>query len=288
MGYITQKKIKIAKQIKKISFDNIAKDLEKLRLLKPSINPSVNYGNMFLDYYFFPYRLNTVTAKNINYFQFIESDKINKNYVISFMKNNNYPKTYGGYFKAFALYFGSISQFKPSVAKHIYYKFKPNIVLDPFAGWGGRLLGAMIVNDTTQYIGFDTNKNLKVPYKKMMKDLKINNRSKIIFKDSSKVNFKKYKYDMVFTSPPYFTKEKYDFMKQYKTKIEFVEKLLYPVIINSYDGLSKPGRFIINASKELYDEITKILGKSNKKIPYKIQKREKTSKYNEYIYIWNK
>jgi len=62
---------------------------------------------------------------------------------------------------------GSIVAFKASTAKYIYKRFGAKNVLDPTAGWGGRMLGAMSLG--IDYTGIDTNINMKEAYINMMK-----------------------------------------------------------------------------------------------------------------------
>jgi tRNA1(Val) A37 N6-methylase TrmN6 len=139
------------------------------------------------------------------------------------------------------------------------------------------MLGVAIHNNIN-YIGFDTNKNLKKPYDKIIKLLKLNNKVKIIFRDSSKINYKKYTYDMVITSPPYYNIELYPYMKKLK-KEEWLNNFLIPMINNSYNNLSKGGHYILNIPIILYEIVKNIIGVADKKIKLKNK---------EYIYIWYK
>lgn len=54
--------------------------------------------------------------------------------------------------------------FMPSYAKAIYDHFGAALVLDPCAGWGDRLLGALTSDCVTTYIGFDPNRRLQQGY----------------------------------------------------------------------------------------------------------------------------
>jgi len=49
----------------------------------------------------------------------------------------------------------------------------------------------------------------------------------LIFKPSEQVDFSKYDYDLVFTSPPYFMIERYEKMPPYKSKQEFLENFFF-------------------------------------------------------------
>jgi hypothetical protein len=54
--------------------------------------------------------------------------------------------------------------FMPSYAKAIYNYFNASVVLDPCAGWGDRLLGALTSSCVKSYTGFDPNKKLRPGY----------------------------------------------------------------------------------------------------------------------------
>ncbi len=290
-GTINKYKIQIAKKIKDITKDEAIEDFEKLKNINcKDIKLGSLYGNKFLDYYIFPYRLDTETRKKINFYDFLKDNKIKKKE--SYKKNIEYSlkidkKTLiQAKYAFFRLYYGSINQFKPFISKYIYCEYKPKTVLDFSAGWGGRLLGAMSLPNI-KYIGFDTNIELKKPYEEIIEQLGVKDRAKIIFKDSAKIDYSKYDYDMVFTSPPYYTIEKYENMPIYKDKKDWYDKFLFPVIRNTFNNMQNNGHFILNIPIDIYDEVKNILGKEDEKISLHMQKRHKFD-YKEFIYVWKK
>jgi len=133
--------------------------------------------------------------------------------------------------------------FPPMTAKYLYEKYTKHIenqdtikIYDPSAGWGGRLLGAMSVRSPHKihYIGTDPNKDhtitlpdgsLSTKYHDVARFYNETKNEAVLFKKShtheiyqlgSEVigenpDFQKHKgeLDMVFTSPPYFSKEAY-------------------------------------------------------------------------------
>lgn len=132
--------------------------------------------------------------------------------------------------------------FPPMTAKYLYEKYTKHItdqdtinIYDPSSGWGGRILGAMAIRSPNKihYIGTDPNTDhtIYVDGKKTTKYEHLAdfyNQTKnegTLFKKSNTFdiyqlgsevigedeNFQKYrgKLDMVFTSPPYFSKEAY-------------------------------------------------------------------------------
>jgi len=297
-GRITVQKIKIANQVRPITEEEAFEDLEKLIDIHPTKKDlNKKMGNKIVDYYTFPNRLDVITyKKNINFYDFIKDPSKylgpkGIKYYNKFIKTNTPFKFYG-------LYMNSVSIFKPLLSKYIYELFNPSCILDPTMGWGGRLIGAMVIPDI-KYIGFDTNKDLIKPYKKMIKDLQIQKRVKLFFKDSSKVDLSKYKYDMVFTSPPYYKDnkmlERYEDMPMYNDKEEWYDNFFYPVFSNAYEHMENGGHFCINTNPDGYTMLKRFLGSCDKKIDIKNQAANRVrvegefkNVSKEYIYIWIK
>lgn len=103
------------------------------------------------------------------------------------------------------------SVFKPLVAKTCYIWAKAKRVLDISAGWGDRLLAAMAVG-LERYLAFDPNINLKPGHDQMIQDFG----NKFSSKNSYEIRYEPFEqgnidetFDLVFTSPPYYTLEIY-------------------------------------------------------------------------------
>lgn len=202
-----------------------------------------------------------------------------------------------------------VSNFRPSIAKWVYRKFGSggSVVLDPCAGYGGRLLGAM-TSEIKEYIGFDPNKvsiegNMKL-YHALDRANKYRMGTKVTllaepFEDS---NINK-KFDIVFTSPPYFDKEKYSnddtqSWVRYKTYDSWVRGFLQPLIEKSYELLDTGGYLILNVGDPIIDT-TKFIGSwvfSKNPLVYKMRlskflgkgDKEQISHKLEPIFIWRK
>jgi hypothetical protein len=170
----------------------------------------------------------------------------------------------------------SVSNFRPTVAKYMYEKYSNGgFVLDPSAGYSGRLIGA-ITSNIKRYDGIEPcsetyNCNIKA-YNKIVYLIKEINRDNLFTTYCyPKVNFYKeafedfntnQKYDLVFTSPPYFNIEKYSYENtqswiRYKTYENWKEKFLKVLIEKSYDFLCNKGFFALNAGGEPLVEDTK-------------------------------
>jgi DNA modification methylase len=161
-------------------------------------------------------------------------------------------------------------------------------------GWGGRLVGACAL-DIPNYIGVDSNYNLREPYTEMTKFLNNNSKTniKLFFQDALSIDYSKLNYDLVLTSPPYYNTEMYGSEKNkgtnFKNKEEWNNDFYIPIIEKTFKNLKKGGHYCLNIHKDLYKNVViKILGKSYTKIALPKSKRTNEETYQEFIYIWEK
>lgn len=186
----------------------------------------------------------------------------------------------------YTLYLGNVAIFKPIIAVSIYKKYNPISILDPCAGWGGRMLGANALN--IKYTGIDTNTNLIEPYNQMISKL---NSSLItmLWNDCLSVDYSKIDYDMVFTSPPYYNYELYNDMPK-RSNNEW-NKWYKLFAIKTFKYLKIGGHYAICMNGKMYDIFKSVLGECNEKIELVKQKRPNVKnviKTIEYIYVWIK
>ena len=200
-------------------------------------------------------------------------------------------------YDVFQLYYGTVNQFRPVVAKWIYCKLNPRVgILDFSAGWGGRCLAAMSMG--IPYIGIDANANLESSYNAMVRAIDPSANVQLVFKPSETVDFSRYKYDLIFTSPPYFMLEKYEKMPEYKTKEDFLQRFFIPVVQSAWRSLRKGGHMALNMPKEMYEAIRPHLPRLYKtyELPLinrnpssaALQKELKNAPRSELIYVWHK
>jgi 16S rRNA G966 N2-methylase RsmD len=100
------------------------------------------------------------------------------------------------------------TMFRPQLAKMIVEHYDAKIVLDPCAGWGGRMLGT--VSAGAKYIAFEPNIITWMNLKYLSEVLNIEDKVTLICDDA--LNMEEYdipKVDMIITSPPYFDLEIY-------------------------------------------------------------------------------
>ncbi len=150
------------------------------------------------------------------------------------------------------------AQFRPSAAKIIYDTYKPETVLDFSMGWGDRILGAHASHYVKKYVGIDPNINLFNGYKRQICKYdaiwgKIKEFELICGRAEDESIILKDKFDMVFTSPPYFDKEKYDQSDQqsyimYHNFDSWMKDFLFKSIKLRTKNLKCDGLLIINIS----------------------------------------
>ncbi len=129
------------------------------------------------------------------------------------------------------------------------YKKSPIRILDPSAGWGDRLLAAMSTKST--YYGVDPNPKLHPYYEKMIKFFGGSKQKyKMLQAPFEEAKLTKTKYDMVFTSPPYFDLEHYSDHKDQSdvkntTEREWFDNFLKLYIMTAWEALRDGGYMVM-------------------------------------------
>lgn len=154
-----------------------------------------------------------------------------------------------------------LNNFPPLIARDIvnYYCQDGYSIIDPCAGFSGRLIGASVSKRTVSYTGIEPSERTYyglVETKKFISKMKTEFQSKIIHgcAESELLLFRDDSFDFCFTSPPYFNTEEYD-NRNTQSHIRFdsydlwKEKFLF-VLINEVHRILKPNSmFCINIGK---------------------------------------
>ena len=165
----------------------------------------------------------------------------------------NYVKETGSNYRTARKAVGECTNFNISrVIYLIKYLFPDNYSeikwLDPSAGWGSRLMGAIALQ-ISKYRGTDPNSCLEPVYKKIIGDLGNGGDYEVV-----RSGFEEYvvddEYDLVFTSPPFFDFEVYSnnaeqSIKRYNTENKWVKGFLEPLIKKGKDALKKGGYLVL-------------------------------------------
>lgn len=258
-------------------------------------------GILFIKYFMQNEINKTKTAKKMSWNEFLEQyDKIIKNDGFAKRFYEKYYKTRTlDYIKTsiFKLKYGYISVFPPAKKymelKNIYKKYPFKKVIDPCSGWGSRMLICSKL-PCEWYIGFDSNNNLYEPYYKIREHIKEYSNIKIenMIANSLDVDFSNYKYDCVFTSPPYYNIETYNEQPvQFRTKKEWNEQFYKPLFSNLWKNLQVNGIMIINIPEKIYDNAFKPWIQYDDIFDFNLISRHKTrneKSYKEHYYIFQK
>ena len=303
-NYSYEEKCGYALKIKDIKFETIEEEMNKLIELRENIKllpERCLLGNSIIDYFTFIERLETKGKYNANFYDFLYNieyfktkkfiqtilvfykDKKYKNNELKF--NENIIKIYK---ETYNICISSINIMKPLNCMEIYLNYKAQRILNFCAGWGGSLVAACALN-LPVYYGIEINTNLKPAYEKMTKYLatKCITKMDIYFCDALNIDYTKLDYDCVFSSPPYYNKEKYSNNNYYKTKKQMNEEFYTPIFKKTFDGLKNNGYYIINICREVYiDVLVPLLGEAH--FITILKKSKKQNNYKEYVYCWHK
>ena len=163
------------------------------------------------------------------------------------------------YVSAFRLQTYIATQFKPNVAKTIYQMTDAKKVLDTSCGWGDRLAG-FFASDAEEYIGCDPNPNT---FKQYLKQIEVYNSFLAKPKKTTIYNCGAEDLpwdtindiDCAFTSPPYFSTERYNeggekeenqSWKKFDEYSKWRDDFYLPVSKNTFNSLSPTGHMFIN------------------------------------------
>jgi hypothetical protein len=150
------------------------------------------------------------------------------------------------------------TQFKPIVAKTIYNMTDAKTVLDTSMGWGDRLAG-FYASNATHYIGCDPNPYTFDIYSQMIGEfnkLAPGKTTQIYRCGAEDLPWDTIKnVDCAFTSPPYFSTEKYNEGGQFEEDQSWAkfneyerwrDEFYLPVALNSFNTLSENGFLMVN------------------------------------------
>lgn len=314
----------IANKIKSISETDAETDFETLRTMVSAailsknddsesgsgsgieFNERCRIGNNVVDFFTFQERLETRGKYDVTFYDFVKNiEEFKKKKFIQNMftyyatvKNARGLKNeYIVMKEVYNICISAINIFRPLVAVEVYTKYKPSFVLDPCAGWGGRAIGAAVC-ENIQYFGIDINQSLKIPYQNMCAFLNSKSKSKLglsprirmTIADAVTYDYSQIepKYDMVFTSPPYYFIEKYSHNSVYNNSKDEMDKQFYdPLFSQTYLHLLPGGCMALNVNREIYERVcVRLFGPAHQTMNCKKSKRQ--NDYREMIYIWMK
>lgn len=253
------------------NIDTVAlrKDLDNLNKFDATTNANNFAGNPFLYHYQFKNLLKCrredgktiydIAADPVQWDKLIENTKV---------RNRGGRTAAGNVFECFRINLGSVVMFKSTTAKYLYKKYNAKSVLDPTAGWGGRMLGAWSLG--IDYTGIDTNIEMTPAYDSMIDfldaesginnplfELKQKSKLNMIWQSCLDVDFSKLEYDFVLTSPPYVNLELYEHMTPWQKDEDFYKNFFIPLWQKCVDNIKKGGTVCFNISPKMYADAVK-------------------------------
>jgi len=266
---------------KRITDDDLNNDLMKLKEYDANENKRCFYGNKFL-YHYQMANLCKVSVKGMpSLYDIMNDDELYKKLYGRMEKLNRTGTLANRLFEA-NRFNNTVVFFKATTAKYIYNKYKATSVLDPTAGWGGRMLGAYAQG--IKYTGIDTNDNMTDAYQNMINHLDDN--MTMIFDSCLNVDFSEIEYDFVLTSPPYINIEIYEKMKPYDSKKAFYELFLIPLLNKCLKHIKKGGKVAFNISPQMYKELISFGYRKCDIEDDLLQQKRLGKDKNDKIYIW--
>ena len=253
---------------KLISTAELRKDLNNLSKFSADTNENNFAGNPFLYHYQFKNLLKCRRQDGKTVYD-IANDPTSWSKLIEDTKvrNRGGRTAAGNVFECFRINLGSVVMFKATTAKYLYRKYNAQSVLDPTAGWGGRMLGAWALG--IDYTGCDTNIEMIPAYDQMIAFLNAETQAKnrlfeaepfdlkMIWSSCLDVDFSQLNYDFVLTSPPYVNLELYEHMTPWEKDEDFYKNFFIPLWQKCVDNIQKGGHVAFNISPKMYDDAVK-------------------------------
>lgn len=229
---------------------DVARELDRLRAVEcrldgDTIRPQSTIGLSICDP-FFPNRFSATSRLHRQSAYAAWHDVKAMKAALAFQKKCNHPTTPRRVLRALMLKCRTPTIFRPAVAKLIYERFcRPGgFTWDPCSGYGGRLLGAVAAG--VRYIGTEIDPATVDGNRRLAQMLDVSAE----IHHMSATAFDPPAVDLVFTSPPYFDRERYSISSDETWRGHTVESwfrnFMRPVAERAQRALPAGGHFVIN------------------------------------------
>lgn len=144
-----------------------------------------------------------------------------------------------------------VSNFRPTAAAAIYDRFASGAVWDMSSGFGGRLLGAIVSDRVTKYIGCDPSIKTMTGLRSIAKEFGGGKTIELHEVGSEDFSPEEESVSLCFTSPPYFDTELYadeptQSAIRFRSASAWRDGFLKKTLRNAYGALIPGGRLVIN------------------------------------------
>lgn len=142
------------------------------------------------------------------------------------------------------------TQFKVTIAYSVYKLFDAKNILDMSAGWGDRLIAA--IASGAKYTGYDPNHTLRDGHNKIIRTFGNTTDHKVFYSPFEKSKIEG-KFDLAFTSPPFFDLEIYtkapgQSITSYPIYGDWLRNFFYVMLQKAWDALEINGRLVVYVS----------------------------------------
>ena len=243
----------------------------KYYIIKSSWNDNLEL-NKLTDYFTEKCRIQCTFKKNISQLEYWNK---NQSFILSNIKKKHQQPTYENIHEEMYLYNKSCNNFRITVCLEVLKLFKPTKWLDISAGWGDRLISATLYDNLTNklelYCGVDPNPCLHPYYQDIINTFteqqdhtqtpeqdhtqnhtqkQIHNKYILIKDGFETAQLPKTKFDLVFSSPPFFDLEIYsksisNSFNKYNSEEQWFNGFLMPSLYKANEYLSLNGYLIL-------------------------------------------
>ena len=176
--------------------------------------------------------------------------------------------------------FQYVNEFQPYLARDIYKKYckKGDRVLDPCAGWGGRMLGVVSSLLDLRYVATDPSTLTYNGLLQLREFLEVDEkRVKLYNKPFEELKLKPESFDFVFTSPPYFDTEHYadeesQSMNKFDSYKAWRKGFLFVMLDKIYACLKHGKKCLLNVGVVQYDIAGDIIAYMRKKYNVEVER----------------
>jgi 16S rRNA G966 N2-methylase RsmD len=285
----------LCKELENVSFYNeysdgdLMKDWMNLKEWNANVNEiaSTQRIGMKLCEHFFPNFYDIQNKKGDSFKSLWKSDKLEK--VLRWNRKSHSTPYLSELRRGIYFNYGlaKSTMYRPQMSKMVVTNLGAKRVLDPCAGWGGRMLGTIAAG--AEYVAFEPNTETYEGLLNLSKFLGIQDKVRII-KDSA-LEMNKYdigEFDLILTSPPYFDLEVYSHedtqsIKGCDTYSIWVNNFLKPLIELSISHMKVDGWSCWNVHNvgkmKMIDDVKEIHnGFNNQKMFSVISSKRQTNK----------
>lgn len=224
------------------------RDWDRLKQYSAELSSNVRLGNagLLLCSHFFRYRYEA-RYRNLPPLSTAWFDPEWVSKAIRFQKKVGDPVLPMNVHRALRVILRVPTNFRPSVAKSVVEKYCPpgGLVLDPCAGYGGRAAGTLSAG--RHYIGVDPHPSAPSAFEGLSS---LTGHLEFISSAFEDVSLE-IQADLVFTSPPYFSTERYSddttqSWVRYATWSQWLRGFLQPFVCKSWSFIRNGGYFVVN------------------------------------------